>query len=185
MFLVDGSHWVNMDLIVQSLHVRGHVITVVRTATSWYIKEISPHYRSITISLPEAICIEEPNFFHSFLSEMLKIQKDGGALSFVRFYWEVLDTLSMIHQQASMMGVEILKNKTLLQSLHDTEFDVVLIDPGLPVGVLVAHELKLPTVFNVKWVTAGDGHFVVAPSPTSYVPISGNAMSDRITFAQT
>lgn len=146
-FPVDGSHWVNMDLIVQRLHARGHEVTVVRTATSWYIKEISPHCRSVTISLPEAICIEEPNFFHSFLSEMLKIQKDGGALSFVRFYWEVLDTLSMIHQQASMMGVEIFKNKTR--------------------------------------VTAGDGHFVVAPSPTSYVPISGNAMSDRMTFAQT
>lgn len=102
----------------------------------------------------------------------------------MRFYWEVLATLSMIHQQASMMGVEIFENKTLLQSLHDTEFDVVLIDPGLPVGVLVAHELKLPTVFNVRWVTAGNGHFVVAPSPTSYVPISGNAMSDRMTFAQ-
>ncbi|XP_056905699.1 UDP-glucuronosyltransferase 1-2-like [Takifugu flavidus] len=183
-FPVDGSHWVNMNLIVQSLHAKGHEVTVVRTSTSWYIKETALHYRSITISLPEAICIEEPNFFHSFLSEMLKIQKDGGALSFVRFYWEVLTTLSMIHQQASMMGVEIFKNKTLLQSLHDTEFDVVLIDPGLPVGVLVAHELKLPTVFNVRWVTAGDGHFVVAPSPTSYVPISGNAMSDRMTFAQ-
>lgn len=183
-FPVDGSHWVNMNLIVQSLHARGHEVSVVRTATSWYVKESAPHYRSITVSLPEAICIEEPGFFHSFLSEMLKIQKEGGALSFVRFYWKVLAALSKIHQQASLMGVELLQNKTLLQSLRNAQFDVVLIDPGLPVGLLVAHELKLPTVLNVRWVTSGDGHSVVAPSPTSYVPVSGNAISDRMTFAQ-
>lgn len=183
-FPVDGSHWVNMNLIVQSLHARGHEVTVVRTATSWYVKESAPHYRSITLSLPEAICIEEPDFFRSFLSQMLKIQKAGGALSFVRFYWKVLAALSKIRQQASLLAAEILQNKTLVQSLRDAHFDVVLIDPGLPAGLLVAHELKLPTVLNVRWVTSGDGHAVVAPSPTSYVPVSGNAISDRMTFAQ-
>uniref|UniRef100_H3D2S9 UDP-glucuronosyltransferase n=2 Tax=Tetraodon nigroviridis TaxID=99883 RepID=H3D2S9_TETNG len=183
-FPVDGSHWLHMNLIVQSLHARGHEVSVVRSATSWYVQESASHYRSLTVSLPEAICIEEPDFFHSFLSEMLTIQKAGGALSFVRFYWKVLAALSRIHRQASLMGVEILQNKTLLQRLRNTQFDVVLVDPGLPVGALVAHELKLPTVFNVRWVTSGDGHFVVAPSPTSYVPVSGNAVSDRMTFAQ-
>lgn len=127
-----------MNLIVQSLHAKGHEVTMVHTATSWYIKDIALHYRSITIGLPEAICIEEPNFSHSFLYEILIIQNDGGALSFVRFYWEVLATLSMIHQQAGMMGVEIFKNKTLFQeyflkslnskiklSIVKTDFDVV------------------------------------------------------------
>lgn len=183
-FPVDGSHWVNMNLIVQSLHARGHEVSVVRTATSWYVKESAPHYRSITVSLPEAICIEEPGFFHGFLSDMLEIQKAGGALSFVRFYWKVLAALSRIHRQASLMGAEILHNQTLLQSLRRARFDVVLMDPALPVGALVAHELQLPTVFNARWVTSGDGHSVVAPSPTSYVPVSGNAVSDRMTFAQ-
>lgn len=183
-FPVDGSHWINMNLIIHGLNARGHEVTVVRTTTSWYIKESAPHYRSITVGLPEAICMEEPFFFDSFVSKMLTIQKEGGPLSFVRFCWEGLATLSKIHRQASMMGIEIFKNKTLLQSLHDTQFDVVLIDPGLPVGVLVAQELKLPTVFNARWVTVGEGHFMVAPSPTSYVPVSGNAVTDRMTFAQ-
>lgn len=184
-FPVDGSHWVNMNLLIESLHARGHEVTVVRTSTSWYIKENAPHYRSITVSLPEAISIEEPDFFLSFLVKMLAIRKEGGSpVSFVKFYWEMLGSLSKIHQQASLLGVEIFENKTLLQSIRDTHFDVVLIDPGLPVGVLVAHELKLPTVFNVRWITSGEGHFVVAPSPTSYVPTSGNAVADRMTFVQ-
>lgn len=184
-FPVDGSHWVNMNLLIQNLHARGHEVTVVRSATSWYIKENAPHYRSITITLPEAISIEEQDFFVVFLVKMLALQKEGPSLiSFVKFYWEMLGSLSNIHHQASLLGVEIFENKTLLQSIRDTQFDLALIDPGLPVGVLVAHELKLPTVFNVRWITSGEGHFVVAPSPTSYVPTSGYAVSDKMTFEQ-
>ncbi|XP_056222001.1 UDP-glucuronosyltransferase 1-2-like [Seriola aureovittata] len=184
-FPVDGSHWVNMNLLIQSLHTRGHEVTVVRTATSWYVKENAPHYRSITVTLPEAISIEEQDFFVTFLVKMLAIQKEGASLiSFVNFYWEMLSALSKIHQQASLLGVEIFENKTLMQSIRDMHFDMVLLDPGLPVGVLVAHELKLPTVFNVRWITSGEGHFVVAPSPTSYVPTSGYAASDKMTFVQ-
>lgn len=184
-FPVDGSHWVNMNLLIQSLDARSHEVTVIRTSTSWYIKENAPHYRSITVTLPEAISIEEQDFFVTFLVKMLAIQKEGESfISFVEFYWEMLGSLSKLHQQASLLGVEIFENKTLMQSIRDTQFDMVLIDPGLPVGVLVAHELKLPTVFNVRWITSGEGHFVVAPSPSSYVPTSGNAMSDKMTFGQ-
>lgn len=184
-FPVDGSHWVNMNLIIQHLHARGHEVTVVRTATSWYIKEKAPHYHSITVTLPEAISIEEQDFFVTFLVKMLQIEREGGSLmGFVKFYWEILSALSKIHQQASLLGVEMFENKTLMRSIRDSQFDVVLIDPGLPVGLLLAHELKLPTVFNARWVTSGEGHFVVAPSPTSYVPTSGNAMSDKMNFAQ-
>lgn len=184
-FPVDGSHWVNMNLLIESLHARGHEVTVVRTATSWYVKENAPHYHSITVTLPEAISIEEQDFFVTFLVKMLAIQKEGASvIGFVNFYWEMLGSLSKIHQQASLLGVEIFENKTLLQSLRDTQFDMVLLDPGLPVGVLVAHELKLPTVFNVRWITSGEGHFVVAPSPSSYVPTSGHAVSDKMTFGQ-
>ncbi|XP_041829389.1 UDP-glucuronosyltransferase 2C1-like [Melanotaenia boesemani] len=182
-FPVDGSHWVNMNLLIQNLHTKGHEVTVVRTATSWYVKESAPHYRSITVTLPQAIDIEEQDFFVTFLIKMLEIKREGGSvMAFMKFYWEMLTTLSNIHQQASLLVVEIFENKTLLKSIRDTQFDVVLLDPGLPVGVLVAHELKLPTVFNVRWITSGEGHFVVAPSPTSYVPTSGYAATDRMTF---
>lgn len=184
-FPVDGSHWVNMNLIIETLHARGHEVTVVRTATSWYVKETAPHYNSLTITLPEAIVIEKQDFFVTFLMKMLAIKKEGGSpIAFISFYWEMLGALSKIHQQASMLGVQMLENKTLMQQLRDTQYDVVLIDPGLPVGVLIAHELGLPTVFNVRWITSGEGHFVVAPSPTSYVPTSGVALPDKMNFWQ-
>uniref|UniRef100_A0A3B3Z9N9 UDP-glucuronosyltransferase n=1 Tax=Periophthalmus magnuspinnatus TaxID=409849 RepID=A0A3B3Z9N9_9GOBI len=184
-FPVDGSHWVNMNLMIQGLHNRGHEVTVVRTDSSWYVKETAPHYTSLTIALPEAIAIEKEDFFVTFLMKMLAIKKAGSSpVAFLSFYWEMLGALSKIHQQASMVGVQMLENKTLMQKLRETKYDVVLIDPGLPVGVLVAHELGVPTVYNVRWITSGEGHFVVAPSPTSYVPTSGVALPDKMTFWQ-
>ncbi|XP_034049985.1 UDP-glucuronosyltransferase 2C1-like isoform X2 [Thalassophryne amazonica] len=184
-FPVDGSHWLSMNLLIQSLHDRGHDITVVRTATSWYIKETSPHYRSITVTLPEAMDIEEQDFFSSFLVKMLAIQKEGASMmAFLSYYWEMLSSLANIHQQAFLFVEEMFENKSLMQHLHDTKFDVVLLDPGVPVGVLVAHKLKLPFVYNLKWITSGEGHFVIAPSPVSYVPTSGHVVSDKMTFFQ-
>jgi hypothetical protein len=43
-FPLDGSHWVNMKVLIEELHSRGHSITVIRPTTNWYIKEKSPHY---------------------------------------------------------------------------------------------------------------------------------------------
>ena len=184
-FPVEGSHWVNMKLLIEGLHARGHKVTVIRTSNSWYIKEDSPHYSSITITMPEAMSIEKQDFFVTFLVRMLEIQKEGASvMAFLSFYSEMLTALSKMHEEASQLVVQMFENKNLIQSLRDTKYDMVLLDPAIPVGVLVAHELKLPTVFNVRWITSGEGHFVVAPSPVSYVPTSGCAVPDKMTFSQ-
>uniref|UniRef100_A0A3B1JLH7 Uncharacterized protein n=1 Tax=Astyanax mexicanus TaxID=7994 RepID=A0A3B1JLH7_ASTMX len=184
-FPVDGSHWINMKIIIEELHARGHKVTVVRTATSWYVKEESPHYKSITVTLPKGVIIEDEDFFVSFLSKMLEIQRGRGSpLAFIKFFWEMLSALGNIHWEASQLAVEIFENQTLMEELRSTHFDLALIDPGTPPGVLVAHKLGLPMVFNVRWITSGEGHFVVAPSPISYVPTSGFAASNQMTFGE-
>ena len=48
-FSMDGSHWLNMKIIIEELHARGHSIAVIRQSTSWYIEEVSPLYDSINI----------------------------------------------------------------------------------------------------------------------------------------
>ncbi|KAJ3614770.1 hypothetical protein NHX12_018340 [Muraenolepis orangiensis] len=184
-FPVDGSHWLNMNLLVEGLHTRGHEVTVVRTSTSWYIKEQSPHYNSITIPMSKAMNMESQDFFVDLLGRMLVLQREKDSMiSWVSFYREMLTLLYSLHHQACQVAVKIFENKALMQSLRDAQYDVVLMDPGLPIGVLVAHELKLPTVFNVRWITSGEGHFLVAPSPASYVPVCGCAVTDNMAFMQ-
>lgn len=182
-FPIEGSHWVNMNLMIQGLHARGHEVTVVRTATSWYIKETAPHYTSITITLPQAMSMEKEDFYETYLKKNLAIRKElGSPTAVISFIWEMIVEFGQLHQEASVMAEQMLENKALMQKLRDTQYDVALIDPGLPVGVLVAYSLGLPTVFNVRWITSGEGHSVVAPSPTSYVPASGALLQDKMTF---
>uniref|UniRef100_W5LTB3 UDP-glucuronosyltransferase n=1 Tax=Astyanax mexicanus TaxID=7994 RepID=W5LTB3_ASTMX len=184
-FPVDGSHWINMKIIIEELHARGHKVTVVRTATSWYVKEESPHYKSITVTLPKGVIIEDEDFFVSFLSKMLEIQRGRGSpLAFIKFFWEMLSALGIFTGRQVSWQWRYLKNQTLMEELRSTHFDLALIDPGTPPGVLVAHKLGLPMVFNVRWITSGEGHFVVAPSPISYVPTSGFAASNQMTFGE-
>lgn len=184
-FPVDGSHWLNMKMLVEDLDHRGHEVTVVRTSSSWYVKEDSPHYKSITITLRKPIRIEDQDFLVTFLNQMLKIQKSGGSpLAVTQFYWQMLTTLSKIHEEASQLVVEMFGNPVLMKQMHDARYDLALIDPGLPAGVLVAHKLGLPTVFNVRWINSGEAHSVVAPSPASYVPASGSALPNRMSFLQ-
>lgn len=68
-FPVDGSHWINMRIILEELHARGHNITVIRASSSWYIKEKSPLYSSITLEKEEAI----EDFFDAFIKEQIKV----------------------------------------------------------------------------------------------------------------
>lgn len=183
-FPLDGSHWLNMNLLIRGLHARGHEVTVVRSSTSWYITEQAPHYRSITITQSETAQLEDQDFFNTLLVRILALQRHGGFVPSIMNFWEMVGSLAQIHEDACLMVERIFENKTLMQNLNDTQFDLVLIDPGIAVGVLVAHELKLPTVYNVRWITSGEGHFLVAPSPTSYVPVPGHIISDKMDFGQ-
>ncbi|XP_063077021.1 UDP-glucuronosyltransferase 2A2-like [Engraulis encrasicolus] len=184
-FPVDGSHWVNMKILIQGLHDRGHQVTVVRTASTWYVKEESPLYDSITVVLPEPIDIETPDFFVNFLSKMMAIQRAGASpLAFAAFWGEILTGLAGMHHKASQLAVEMFENRELMQRLREAQYDLALIDPGLPAGVLVAHALGLPTVFNVRWITSGEAHFVLAPCPISYVPQASSMLSDTMSFAE-
>uniref|UniRef100_A0A3B3R5Q1 Si:ch73-334d15.1 n=1 Tax=Paramormyrops kingsleyae TaxID=1676925 RepID=A0A3B3R5Q1_9TELE len=79
-FPVDGSYWLNMKLLIEGLHARGHNISVVRSSTSWYIKEKCPQYTSITIHLPEALINGRQDFLEAFLHRMLDIHWGEGSL---------------------------------------------------------------------------------------------------------
>ena len=77
---LEGSHWVNMDIMIKALHSRGHSVDVVRTNQSWYIRDDSPHYKAVTVPVTEA-------FNHAFLNPILKktIDIERGESSAVKF----------------------------------------------------------------------------------------------------
>ena len=80
--------------------------------------------------------------------------------------------------------VQLLNDEQTIKSLMDSQYDLVLTDPAIAPGVVLAKYLKLPTVLNVRWITSGEGHFAMAPSPLSYIPVPGSGLTDKMNFIQ-
>ncbi|XP_056140306.1 UDP glucuronosyltransferase 5 family, polypeptide D1 [Lampris incognitus] len=179
-FPVDGSHWINMKILIEELHARGHSVTVIRASTSWYIKEESPLYTSITISqVPDF-----ENFFGAFIQKYIQAQREQSAFTAAKLNYEFLSMIFNAHSLACEMGIKILDDENVVKTLVDAKYDMVLADPAVALGVILAKYLKLPMVLNVRWLPSGEGHFAIAPSPLSYVPVLGSGLSDRMSFIQ-
>lgn len=76
-FPVDGSHWINMKILLEELHARGHSITVMRASNSWYIADKSPLYTSITMEMDDSL----EDFFDVYLKENMKVCHYGLCIS--------------------------------------------------------------------------------------------------------
>ncbi|XP_068453609.1 UDP-glucuronosyltransferase 2B20-like [Clinocottus analis] len=182
---IDGSHWLNMKILVEALHSRGHNITVLRSSTSWYVSEFSPYYTSITIMQEQAQNLESQDFMTSFLKESIEIRRNRGTLwGFVDFYRNLFNMMGENQKVVAKLVVSIFENTTLIKELKETKYDLFLTDPAFPGGVLLAHHLQLPLVFNVRWLFNGEAHFAIAPSPLSYVPQLFTDNSDKMNFYQ-
>nr|XP_061802138.1 UDP-glucuronosyltransferase 2B20-like [Nerophis lumbriciformis] len=174
-----------MNILLEALHAQGHQITVLRTSTSWYISEKSPYYSSITIAQEESTSIWNQDYMTAFLERSIQIQRNRGSLwAFVEFYRNIYSFLGLHHVSMAKMVVSIFENQTLTKQLKESQYDVCLMDPGFPGGVLLAHYLDLPTVFNVRWILNGEAHFAIAPSPLSYIPQVFSNYSDKMDFTQ-
>lgn len=182
---IDGSHWLNMKILVEVLHSQGHQITVLRSSTSWYVSEFSPHYTSITIPQEQSQNIESQAFMNSFLKRSIEIRRSKGSLwAFLDFYRNLFNMIRENQEVVANQVISIFENKTLVKELKETGYDLCLTDPAFPGGVLLAHYLQLPMVFNVRWLFSGEAHFAIAPSPLSYIPELFSHYSDKMDFFQ-
>lgn len=182
-FPEDGSHWVNMQVILKELHARGHSLTVVRSSRSWYIQDSSPLYTFINVNLTNT---EDgsPGLVETLLKRSLALRRMTPILRFFEQQKDVTTILKIFHGGALSIISTMLDDPALMRKLQDAKFDLMLTDPAFPAGVLLAHYLHLPTVYNVRWLNAGDAHIAIAPSTPSYVPMYNSLFSDRMDFLQ-
>ncbi|XP_062406032.1 UDP-glucuronosyltransferase 1-2-like [Sardina pilchardus] len=179
---LEGSHWVNMDILIRDLHDRGHSITVIRTTKSWYIKENSTYFDSITVSVTEGF---DEEFVKPILQKLFDIERGkSSALNFFGLQMEAMYFIPKSVDHVCLMATAMFEDKTLMQNLNESQFDLVLTDPAWGAGIMLAHHLKLPLVYNVRWITTGEGHLTLAPSPLSYIPLTGSGLSDKMTFSE-
>uniref|UniRef100_A0A3P8TMN1 UDP-glucuronosyltransferase n=1 Tax=Amphiprion percula TaxID=161767 RepID=A0A3P8TMN1_AMPPE len=179
---VDGSHWINMEVILQELHSRGHDITVLRSAKSWYIPSNSSIYTSIDVRMLEDEA--DMTYYNRMLLDVIECRKYP---TFIRTFCQqhlITSMLAKGHDILARAAASTLDDQVLMKKLQDPKFDLMLTDPGLSIGVLLGGYLKLPMVFNVRWINTGEGHLTIAPSPVSYVPVSGSELTDQMDFKE-
>lgn len=93
--------------------------------------------------------------------------------------------MSMLTDAHNIWGeafVALMEDKIKMKQLLDAKYDLFLTDPAIAPGVILAKYLKLPLVLNVRWITSGDGQFIMAPSPLSYIPVPGSGLTDQMIF---
>ncbi|XP_053192998.1 UDP-glucuronosyltransferase 2C1-like [Scomber japonicus] len=181
-FPIEGSHWINMDVLIQALHSRGHNITIVRSSKSWYIKDKSSYYNTFTVQVERSL---DQTFISKLVSDVIKF--DRGALplmSFLHISVGMIGTFVDAHKLVGDYVSAMLDDQELMRNMKDSKFDLVLTDPCWGGGVILAKYLNLPLVYNVRWLIAGEGHLSIAPSPLSYIPITGSGYTDKMMFLE-
>uniref|UniRef100_UPI003AACBB2B UDP glucuronosyltransferase 5 family, polypeptide G1 n=1 Tax=Centroberyx gerrardi TaxID=166262 RepID=UPI003AACBB2B len=179
---IDGSHWINMEVLLRELHSRGHSITVLHSAKSWYIRNNSSFYTSVHVRMLEDEA--DLDFYNHMLQRVMECRK---LPSFTRSFCQQFEITSMLdkgHDICARAAATMFDDPVFMKMLQDAKYDLMLTDPGLPIGVLLGSYLQLPMVFNVRWINNGESHFSMAPSPLSYVPVSGTELHDQMDFLE-
>ncbi|XP_038131379.1 UDP-glucuronosyltransferase-like [Cyprinodon tularosa] len=174
---VDGSHWLSMKILVKELGRRGHDVTVLVPESSLLIQG-SESYKTEVYKVPYTKEELDENF--NKLREGLFDQKPGLADLFVNV--ERLVTFTSLQS----LGCEaLLDNEPLMNQLRKEGFDILLTDPFLPCGSVLAHIFSIPAVYFLRGLPCElDIKANKCPSPVSYVPKAFSGNTDRMTFPE-
>ncbi|XP_072528248.1 UDP glucuronosyltransferase 1 family, polypeptide B1 [Salminus brasiliensis] len=172
---VDGSHWLSMKLLVSELASRGHHVLLLVPETSVLI-EGSELMRIQTFPVPYGR--------EELSSSMSGLQQDVFQRS-----PPLTDVLLNVQRLLSFTDTQVrgcealLFNQTLMEKLKREDFNLLLTDPFLPCGSILAAALRLPSVYFLRGLPCGlDILAAQCPAPISYVPRFSVAVTDRMNF---
>nr|XP_012957858.2 UDP-glucuronosyltransferase 1A1 isoform X3 [Anas platyrhynchos] len=174
---VDGSHWLSMREVLDSLKEKGHEVVVVAPEVSLYIK---PSKSFVMKTYPIPFTQEElDRDFHEFTQDTLK---EGSFLErFVRIYQRFEKNSALLLSTCE----HLLYNKELMRYLEESKFDAVFTDPVIPCGPIVAEHLSVPSVYFLRGIPCGlDFEATQCPNPPSYVPRIFTEHTDHMSFLQ-
>ncbi|XP_075141552.1 UDP-glucuronosyltransferase 1A1-like [Leptodactylus fuscus] len=174
---VDGSHWLSMRPVVDTLTQKGHRAVVLVPDVNWHLKTSEGYEVKI---YPVSYTFQQLNDLFSSFSYEVFIDRPLLEKFFIIQKHLKENSAYMLDSCARM-----LKNSQLLQSLEAITFDVVFTDPILPCGQILAEHLSVPSVFFLRGIPCHvDAKASHCPMPLSYVPRLLSSMTDRMSFPE-
>lgn len=180
---VEYSHWMNQKCIVEELVNRGHSVTVlIHTATQSINYNQTARYHFEVFDVPftkqSAVDILDQFIFFSIY--------ESSSSSFIQAFLTIEKFIHTATAQQMQVCDGILRNKDLLDKLTKFKFDVLLSDPVMPCGELVAECLGLPFIYTLRFSFASTMERLCGqlPAPPSFVPAITLQHTDRMTFVE-
>ncbi|NXE97354.1 UD11 glucuronosyltransferase, partial [Menura novaehollandiae] len=181
---VDGSHWLSMREVLDSLSQKGHEVVVVAPEVTLHIK---PSKNFVMKMYPVPFTQEEMDeVFRGLIKDVF--EEGSFPQRVIRLYQRLKKTSAVFLATCT----HLLHNKELIRYLEESRFDAILTDPILPCGAILAEHLSLPSVYFLQQMPCSLEYQATqcpnppsyCPSPLSYVPRTFASSSDHMTFPE-
>ncbi|XP_058403191.1 UDP-glucuronosyltransferase 2C1-like isoform X1 [Diceros bicornis minor] len=178
----DFSHWINLKVILEELHLRGHEITILVPSPSLTIDHTKIPFNVEILQLSETkeTLMEELNtILYTSIFEVPSLSWWDMQVKLSKIIKRFLRTFRRVCDSA-------ITNKELLSRLQAAKFDICVADPLSFCGELLAELLNIPFIYSLRF---SYGSFIERvcgglPTSSSYVPGSTSGLTDHMTFVQ-
>ncbi|XP_073093607.1 UDP-glucuronosyltransferase 2A2 isoform X1 [Manis javanica] len=181
---LDGSHWLNIKMILEELIERNHNVTVLASSVTLFINS-KPDFPVNFEVIPVAFKKSNIDALIEHLI-MLWIEHRPTPLTLWTFYKELGNLLDTFFQINVQICDGVLNNPKLLARLQKGGFDLLVADPVTMCGELVALKLGIPFLYTLRFSPAStlERHCGKIPAPASYVPAALSELTDQMTFGE-
>ncbi|KAM9678003.1 UDP-glucuronosyltransferase 2A2 isoform 1-T2 [Trichechus inunguis] len=178
----EGSHWLNVKIIIDDLIKREHKVTVLVASGALFITPTSES--SLTFE------IYRVPFGKERMEEMVKnfvltwLENRPSPSTIWRFYQEIAKVIKDYHVVTREMCDSILQNQKLMERLKKGQFEVLVSDPVFPCGDIIALKLGIPFMYSLRFSPAStvEKRCGKVPYPPSYVPAVLSELTDQMSF---
>ncbi|XP_069746431.1 UDP-glucuronosyltransferase 2A1-like isoform X1 [Narcine bancroftii] len=179
----EGSHWINLKYIIHKLLARGHDVTVAVHSATVYINLTEPSLIKYEVIQVPFTRERFDNFMNTLLDFWVYEKPQLSHWSSYRRFSEIVEDMKVLNKQHCD---GLFRNRTLMQKLRDSRFEVVLIDPMFPCGDLLALKLGVPFILTLRFTPAFTAERLCGqlPAPPSYVPATLSELSNDMSFTE-
>ncbi|XP_060236844.1 UDP-glucuronosyltransferase 2B31-like isoform X2 [Meriones unguiculatus] len=180
---MEFSHWLNLKTILDELVKKGHEVTVLIPSVSLSYKAENTsaiEFETFPPSYPMA------DLEKLFLESINKCLYELPKQSFWGYFSMLLEIMLAESEYSESLCKDVVFNKELMTKLQKSSFDVVLADPFIHCGDLLAEILKTPLVYSLRFFPGStyEKYSGGLPLPPSYVPVALSELTDRMTFME-
>ncbi|XP_051472576.1 UDP-glucuronosyltransferase 2A2-like isoform X7 [Apus apus] len=180
----EGSHWLNVKIVIQELIHRGHNVSILVSNASLFIKPRAEAVGKFEVyNVPFKKDTTE-NLIKDIVA--LWLNNRPTTLTFWQFYKELGKLSKNWHQMNRLMCDAVLTNQELMGHLQRSSYDLLLSDPVTLCGDLLALKLTIPFIYSLRFSPAStvERHCGKIPAPPSYAPAALSELTDCMSFGE-